>query len=170
MASPDSNTVNRSADSLLALIKDIHPAAPADWWPPAPGWWLLTFLVLLLLWWLGRWMISAWRRFKFKRMVTAMLTTLFREPSVSPRQLLVELNQLLKRWLSSQGNNSVQYLTGPAWAEYLLTTSKEISAKEKIAIEVLASGHYQNKVPEYEPKILQNWAERWLNWQEKSNG
>ncbi|MGD2138441.1 MAG: DUF4381 family protein, partial [Gammaproteobacteria bacterium] len=51
------------ADDPLAALRPLHPPAPVEWWPPAPGWWVLGVLLLALLglaWWYHR--TSAVRR------------------------------------------------------------------------------------------------------------
>ncbi len=169
MASPDSNRVEKSADSLLALLKDIHPAESAAWWPPAPGWWLLVIVTAVICWWLGNKLFKAWKRYRFKKMVKAMLAELFQRQAGQPRELLVELNQLFKRWLASQGGQSAQHLTGVDWAQYL-QDGMHSSAAEKAVIETLACAQYQLEVPDYDIQLLEAWAQRWLNSREMLRG
>lgn len=169
MASPDFNTTAQSADSLLALLKDIHPAESASWWPPAPGWWILAFVSAVLLWWLGNKLFKAWKRYRFKLMVKAMLAALFQQHADQPRELLVELNQLFKRWLGSQGIQGVQHLAASDWAAYL-QSDMAVSEAEKTVIETLASAQYQSLVPDYDIELLKAWSQRWLNSREMNRG
>jgi len=169
VVNPLSNNTEKPADSLLAVLKDIHSAAPADWWPPAPGWWILTIVTVILLSWLGKKLYRVWKRYRFKVMVKAMLVDVFQSHSEQPRQLLVELNQLFKRWLSSQGAHGLQQITGTAWAAYL-QAGTSVNEAEKKAIETLATAQYQTGVPVYDAELLQTWALRWLDARVVMNG
>lgn len=169
MASPDPENIEISADSILALLKDIHPAETAAWWPPAPGWWLLTFITAVVLWWLGNKLLKAWKRYRLKVMARAMLFDLFQRQAGQPRELLAELNQFFKRWLASQGGQNVQYLSSTDWAQHL-QNEMNVSAKEVAVIETLTSAQYQSEVPAYDVELLQSWALRWLNLQEVRHG
>ncbi|MCF6264504.1 MAG: DUF4381 domain-containing protein [Xanthomonadales bacterium] len=161
MVNPTPNTVEKSADNLLGLLKDIHSAAPADWWPLAPGWWILTIAIVILLSWLGKRLYRAWKRYRFKVMVKTMLVDIFQTYSEQPRELLVELNQLFKRWLTNQGAHGLQQLSGAAWAAYLQGGTSVNEAEQKV-IETLATAQYQTDIPVYDVELLKAWALRWL--------
>lgn len=169
MVSPAPNIAEKPADNLLALLKDIHPAAPADWWPPAPGWWVLTIVITILLIWLGNKLYRAWKRYRFKVMVKAMLVDIFQRRAEQPRELLMELNQLFKRWLTSQGAQGLQQLSGAGWAAYL-QGGTPVSDTERKAIETLATAQYQTDFPDYDAELLQSWALRWLDTRVVVNG
>jgi len=98
-----------------------------------------------------------------------MLAELFQRQAGQPRELLVELNQLFKRWLASQGGQGVQHLTGAEWAQYLQDGMHPSSA-ENAVIETLACAQYQLEVPDYDVQLLQAWAQRWLNSREMLRG
>lgn len=169
MANPAPSSVEKPAENLLGLLKDIHPAAAADWWPPAPGWWVLIISTAILLSWLGIKLYRAWKRYRFKVMVKAMAHDVFQQHSEQPRELLVELNQIFKRWLSSQGMQGVQNLSGAAWAAYL-QGGTPVNEAEISAIEILATAQYQPDLPIYDAAVLQSWALRWLDKQVVING
>ncbi len=152
------------------MLKDIQPSAAAEWWPPALGWWLLAGLVLILLYWLTRKAIGAWQRYRFRVQAEAIVEYIFINHAQNPRQMLAELNQLLKRWLAHLGQAGIQNLTGTEWAEFLIDSSKSPSAEEITGIKLLASGHYQKDVPDFDAQVLQAWVLRWLRSQEKLRG
>ncbi len=156
-------------DNILKLLKDIHPSAAAEWWPPAIGWWLLAAILLALGVWLLRKALAAWRRYRFRLHTEAAVKHIFSSYSQQSRQLLVELNQLLKRWLAYLGQSGGN-LTGSDWAEFLLDSSVTPSVAERVEIELLTSAHYQAEVPELDTQILRDWALRWVRLQERRHG
>ncbi len=114
--------------------------------------------------------MAAWRRYRFRVQTEAIVEYIFINHAQNPRQILVELNQLLKRWLAHLGQASIQNLTGSEWSGFLIDSSSSASAEEISAIELLASAHYQTEVPAFDAKLLQDWALRWLRLQENLRG
>jgi len=99
----------------LAALRPLHPPAPVDWWPPAPGWWALTVLLLGLLglaWW-------QYRRTALRRVALAELHRLERSAPDDSR-LSAGVNQLLRRVaLACFSRRQVAGLSGEAWLQFL---------------------------------------------------
>ena len=103
----------------LAALRPLHPPAPVDWWPPAPGWWVLAVLLLVLTglgWWYHR-------RTALRRAALKELRQLERNETDATR-LASGVNQLLRRVaLACFPRRQVAALSGAAWLRFLDTSS-----------------------------------------------
>ena len=159
-----------ATDSILGMLKDIQPPEAAAWWPPAIGWWILLVLLIGLIFVLGRKVLRSWSRYRFRVKTEALATSIFSENADKPRQILVELNQLLKRWLKYLGQTGAQKLTGQEWLKFLIESSGTLTSAEKNGLELLANAHYQADIPDYDSRLLQDWALAWIRLQERRHG
>lgn len=100
-------------------LRDIHPPAPPDFWPPAPGWWLVAALLLAMLLVIGRAGWRAWGRWRRQRVILAELARLRAKHAASPA-LAAAVSALLKRVaLTRYPRTEVAALTGEAWLRFL---------------------------------------------------
>lgn len=101
----------------LAALRPLHPPAPVDWWPPAPGWWALAAVLLMLLglaWWYHR-------RTALRRAALGELRQLERFEADATR-LAAGVNQLLRRVaLACFPRTQVAALSGETWLRFLDT-------------------------------------------------
>ena len=58
-------------DAAELPLRDIHSAAPLEWWPPAPGWWVLALLTVLLAVWGVRYLRAQYRVWRLKQALKA---------------------------------------------------------------------------------------------------
>lgn len=85
---------------LLQQLRDIHPPAAPDWWPPAPGWWLVAALAAAALGLLIRYARGAWRRrqpIRRARVLHAELVRRHQAGELDDRAYVDACNELLKR-------------------------------------------------------------------------
>jgi hypothetical protein len=80
-------------------LRDIHAAAPAEFWPPAPGWWLLAALLAAALACTTVVLIRGYRRRRQKLRILAGLAQ-----------------------LESAAHDDVASLSGAAWLQFLDAT------------------------------------------------
>jgi hypothetical protein len=109
-----------SVQDPLAALRPLHPPAPIDWWPPAPGWWALGALLLVSMGW------AIWYR-KRSALRRAALTELRRLAQDEPddTRLSAGVNQLLRRVaLAYFPHKQVAGLSGKAWLEFLEAQAK----------------------------------------------
>jgi len=106
----------------LPELRDIHPAPPPDFWPPAPGWWLLTGSVLLVLALVGWLCYQKYRRWRRRRAVLKELAALQRrlvEDGDAPA-FVADLSVLLRRIaLARFPLPQVAGLNGADWLHFL---------------------------------------------------
>jgi hypothetical protein len=147
---------------LLSQLRDIHAAAPAPWWPPAPGWWLLAALLLVMLAWLGR---KALARFRIRQRRKQMLAWVDHlnvsiDPSSDPQAYLSTLNRIFKLVaLRAFPGENCALLAGQDWADFLSGRFHNVSSVESLG--VLAHGPY-DPAPQFDPDIMCELARSWI--------
>ena len=101
-----------SGDSLV--LRDIHQAQPAPFWPPAPGWWLLLAVIVLLI--AG---MMLWRRHRLtrKRRVAALFDDAM-QAAGSPVARIAAMSDLLRR-ASRRIDAKADTLEGDDWLAFL---------------------------------------------------
>ncbi|WP_439133440.1 DUF4381 domain-containing protein [Pseudomaricurvus sp.] len=120
----------KSNPTGLDQLHDIITAAPAPWWPPAPGWlWLLAIVTILLI---GGciWGIIHYQQNRYRREALAELAQLESNAAHSQYQhsqhqhtTLCGMSTLLKRTaVTAFPRPEVATLTGPAWFAFLDST------------------------------------------------
>lgn len=113
-------------ENLLSQLRDVEAPDPISAWALAPGWWLLIVLLFVVIAGLTYFLISYWRKNRWRRESLRCLATLEHQASdYSNQQLLIEINQLLKRTLASAHNDrTCLQLTGQDWAKKLRTVTR----------------------------------------------
>lgn len=102
----------------LSQLHDIHLPTSVSWWPLAPGWWLLLALLLVVLL-LGYGFYRRYQRQRWRREALMLLRQL-QQQSLTPKMLVVEYSQLLRRVAISRfPRTEVAALTGEQWLVFL---------------------------------------------------
>lgn len=140
-------------------LRDIHPPASPEPWPPAPGWWLLLALVVVALAALG---VRTWRALRARarrRRILAELTGL--GAAARGAELAGAVSALLKRVALSRFQRAeVAPLTGLAWLDFL----DRHGGAGRFAGgpgRVLAEGPYA-PAPDLDPQALLDLAGAWV--------
>jgi len=154
--------LNPEGAQLLAQLRDIHGAAPAPWWPPAPGWWLLFVLLASALAYglLKGW--RAWRvwqrRRRMERWVDAVLAST--DPQQAPQAFLAAINRVFKAVaLAAFPGEHCAALQGPAWTGFLRERLAGEPGEDQL--EVLADGPYRTRA-EFDSETLERLARQWI--------
>ena len=110
-----------SAAPLASLnLRDIHTAAPAEFWPPAPGWWLLAALLLTAIAYTTVVLLRAYHRRRRQRHILAGLAQLESMPHDDVAQFTAAISALLRRVaLMRHARTDVASLSGAAWLKFL---------------------------------------------------
>ncbi len=102
----------------LSQLHDIHLPASVSWWPLALGWWLLLALLVVILL-VGYGFYRRYQRQRWRREALALLRQL-QQQSLTPKMLVVEYSQLLRRVAISRfPRTEVAALTGEQWLVFL---------------------------------------------------
>jgi hypothetical protein len=147
---------------ILSQLRDIHAAADAPWWPPAPGWWILAFLLLLAMIWLGRRLLG---RFKVRKRRKQMLVWVDHlnatiDPQRDPQNYLGTLNRIFKLVaLRAFPDQHCAALAGEDWAGFLIDKMKKAPSVE--SLNVLAVGPY-DPAPKFDSEGLCGLARFWI--------
>lgn len=147
---------------LLSQLRDIHAAAPAPWWPPAPGWWVLALLVLVLLGWLGRRLLARLRVHQRRKQMLGWVEHLNAniDPQRDPQAYLSTLNRIFKlvamRAFPAQ---QCAALNGQDWADFLIDKMKKSPSAESLG--VLATGPY-DPAPKFDPELMSELTRDWI--------
>lgn len=101
-------------------LRDIHAAAPAEFWPPAPGWWLLAALLALVLVYIVVTLVNVYRRRRQRQRILAGLQQLENTAHENIGQFTAAISALLRRVaLMRYARTDVASLSGLAWLEFL---------------------------------------------------
>lgn len=101
-------------------LRDIHAAAPPDFWPPAPGWWLLAAAALALLVYGVLVLVRHHRRRRRRQRILGALDELEHAGVTDTAQFVSAVSTLLRRVALMQYSRSeVASLTGEAWLRFL---------------------------------------------------
>jgi hypothetical protein len=104
-------------------LRDIHAAAPAELWPPAPGWWLLAALVASAIAYTTVVLVRSYRRRRQKQRILAGLAQLESAPHDDAAQFTAAISALLRRVaLMRYARTDVASLSGAAWLKFLDAT------------------------------------------------
>ncbi len=147
-----------TSSELLSRLRDIHGAAEAPFWPPAPGWWVLAALLLLGGFWLARRGLARWHARRRRERLLEALTALRErhDPGAEPDAWLSAVNRLLKIVaLRSRATDGVAALSGADWVRYLG------DEEDADAFAALAEGPYRPR-PEFDAGALEQAAARWI--------
>lgn len=101
----------------LAQLKPIQLPAEPGWFPPAPGWWLLALAIVLTL--LGLWLWLRRRQQRRAPLRQALLELDALQSQQQGQQLLVAVNQLLRRAARQAHGSQAASLGNQAWADFL---------------------------------------------------
>lgn len=146
-----------SGESLV--LRDIHQAQPAPFWPPAPGWWLLLIAVLLSV---G--IVMLWRRRRQAR--TRRIAALFddaMQAAESPAARIAAMSELLRR-ASRRIDAKADTLEGDDWLVFLDRGLPEPRFSQGPG-RLLLDGGYRPQVPEEDSAALQALArQRFVAW------
>ena len=156
------NPAQMNADPL-AQLRDIHAAAPASWWPPAPGWWILFALLLVVLVLLGRYAYKRHRIRQRRRQMLGWIDTLNNlvDPLEQPQAYLAGLNRVFKVVaLKAFPDENCATLSGSEWVSFLSgKLGKNIQAEP---LQALASGPF-NPRPEFDAAAICELGRHWIN-------
>lgn len=147
---------------LLAQLRDIHSAAPAPWWPPAPGWWLLALSLLVLLGWLGRRVFAKYRVHQRRKQMLGWVDHLNENinPQREPQAYLSTINRIFKLVaLRAFPGQQCAALNGQDWVDFL--TEKMSKFPTAQSLDVLASGPY-DPAPDFNPEQLSELTRYWI--------
>ena len=146
-----------SGESLV--LRDIHQAQPAPFWPPAPGWWLLLIVVVLSV---G--IVMLWRRRRQAR--TRRVAALFddaMQAAESPAARIAAMSELLRR-ASRRIDAKADTLDGDDWLAFLDRGLPEPRFSQGPG-RLLLEGGYRPQVPEEDSAALQALArQRFVAW------
>lgn len=147
---------------LLSQLRDIHSAAPAPWWPPAPGWWLLAALMLVLLGWLIRRALARWRILRRRKQMLAWIDHLNVnvDPQRDPQAYLSTLNRIFKLVaLRAFPERQCAVMNGQDWVDFLVEKMTGSASPE--SLQVLATGPY-DPAPKFDPELLSLLTRQWI--------
>jgi len=145
----------------LEQLRDIHTAADAPWWPPAPGWWMLFFLLLLGLILLGRHLLARHRVRQRRRQMLGWIDNLNGEldPAEQPQAYLSGMNRVFKAVaLTAFPAENCAALSGNEWVAFLQT---RLDGQTE-ALQALASGPFDPK-PEFDAAAISELGRNWIN-------
>jgi hypothetical protein len=110
-----------TAPPVTALeLRDIHAAAPAPFWPPAPGWWLLAALLAAVLVYGVVALVRRYRRRRQRRCLLAGLQQLADDWPDDSGRFTAAVSALLRRVaLMHYPRREVAALSGDAWLRFL---------------------------------------------------
>ena len=152
--------MNPSADPLAAL-RDLHTAAPPEFWPPAPGWWLLALIALILLLFLGLKIKRLLRFRKQRHEVLSLLNQAAANYSDQPIELATNISKVLRRVAIRQFPvKDVASLTGNDWLKFLDQTGGNGQFRSGPGA-VIATAPY-GQVDDYDQQSLLKLARLWV--------
>lgn len=109
-------------NDALEQLKDIHLPSDVSWWPLALGWWVLLALFFIMMATALYLYIRSLRKTK-RELVIEQSLLLFhhiQQQSLNPKELLMELSELLRRTaISLYGRDVTANLAGNEWLEFL---------------------------------------------------
>lgn len=151
----------------LAQLRDIHPAEPISWWPPAPGWWLAAGVALAvaigLIFFLQRRALAN----RYRKVALNTLSLLARQDMAPAPIVLDEISAILRRVaIQSYGRQRVAPLAGDAWLEFLDQTGNT-SEFSSGAARVLGSERYRPAVKADIDQVLviaKKWIREHRQW------
>lgn len=139
----------------LEQLKDIHLPEPISWYPLAIGWWIVIALAVITVI-LGVW----WLMSKRQRLQKNILAELQQLPTDKPLQFVSNLSALLRRVAIYCQGQSVQTLSGQAWADFL---SSGTNGLPKPWAELIANAPYNGQLPpDFESEQLRQAATTWV--------
>lgn len=100
----------------LQQLKDINLPEPISWWPLAIGWWVLGLMCITAI--VG--IIWYRKKTRLKRAALAELKRLKQGNRADALALAVPISMLLRRVAIKRYGQSVAYLTGKAWEDFLV--------------------------------------------------
>lgn len=151
----------------LAQLRDIHPAEPISWWPPAPGWWLAAGVALAvaigLIFFLQRRALAN----RYRKVALNTLSLLARQDMAPAPIVLDEISAILRRVaIQSYGRQRVAPLAGDAWLAFLDQTGNT-SEFSSGAARVLGSERYRPAVKADIDQVLviaKKWIREHRQW------
>lgn len=139
----------------LEQLKDIHLPEPISWYPLAIGWWIVIALAVIAVI-LGVW----WLLSKRQRLQKNILAELQQLPTDAPLHFVSELSALLRRISIYCQGQSVQTLSGQAWADFL--SAGQHGMPQHVA-NALANAPYHGTLPDdVTLSALRQAAETWI--------
>ena len=150
----------------LEKLKDIHLPEAVSWWPLAPGWWLLLGLFILMLALAFYLYKRSQRKSPEERIIEQSLEIFHqvKDQSLSPKELLMELSELLRRTaISLRGRDEVANLAGQAWLNFLNESGRTQAFTEGVG-QAFADQPYRPEV-EYNRQALLGLTHHWLQKQ-----
>ena len=106
----------------LAQLRDIHLPSDVSWWPLAPGWWGLLVLFFIMMALAVYLYLRSQRKTKQELIIEQSLQLFhtLQHQSLTPKELLTELSELLRRTaISLYGRDAVANLAGKDWLNFL---------------------------------------------------
>lgn len=155
------NAAPMNADPL-AQLRDIHAAAQASVWPPAPGWWILFALLLLVLVLLGRFFYKRQKIRQRRQQMLAWVDTLnsLVDPDDQPQAYLAGLNRIFKVVaLKAFPEENCAALSGAEWVSFLCGKMGE--SVSTTPLQALASGPF-NPRPEFDAAAISELGRNWI--------
>ncbi|MGA9573674.1 MAG: DUF4381 family protein [Lysobacterales bacterium] len=147
---------------LLSQLKDIHSAAPAPWWPPAPGWWVLALLVLVLLGWLLRRALARLRVQRRRKQMLGWIDHLNAnvDPQRDPQTYISTLNRIFKLVaLRAFPERQCAVMNGQDWTDFLIENMAGLPSAE--LLKALATGPY-DPASNFDPERLSQLTRHWI--------
>lgn len=111
----------------LDQLRPNHLPDPIGFWPPAIGWWVLTLLVLLVIGYSSYWLISRYRKNRYRTQGRKAAESLYADyrQHRNPRQFAHDCNRLLKQVaLHAYPQQTVAELHGQPWQQFLADTGR----------------------------------------------
>ena len=153
--------MNPEGANLLGLLKDIHAAPDAPFWPPAPGWWLVAVLVLIALFFVLRALATYWRAWQRRNrlfgFVDFVRTAI--DPGDQPQAYLSCLNRVLKIVaIRAFPEQQCAFMQGQDWSAFL---SARLEKCDPQSLAMFALGPYQPS-PDFDAEALDGIARQWI--------
>ena len=154
--------MNSDPSQLLDQLRDIHPAAVPDWWPPAWGWWVLAVTLLLLLVFTIRYVKLKLAVRNRRRKWLLALETIGHEfdPDQDAHEYLASLNRLFRSVaIKAFPGTACASLQGKEWVNFISSLLPDNA--EDSSLSALARGPYEPG-PEFSARALDEHARTWV--------